>query len=92
MTHDDVGIMSESGEYRRRGRNWYTAVGTLFVIMACIVLVQQLLVWGPEFVADFLTNSDITNEKVSAGMLGFGAFMIMMGFRRNAPTGGPGIR
>lgn len=59
--------------------------------MACIVLVQQLLIWGPEFVADFLTNSDVTNEKVSAGMLGFGSFMIAMGLRKNAPTGGPGI-
>lgn len=92
MTHDDVGTMSGGGEYRRRGRNWYTAVGALFVIMACIVLVQQLLVWGPEFVSDFLVNAEVTNEKVSAGMLGFGAFMIAMGFRRNAPTRGPGTR
>ncbi len=92
MAHYDVWIMSEGGEYRRRGRNWYTAVGALFVIMACIVLVQQLLVWGPEFVSDFLVNAEVTNEKVSAGMLGFGAFMIAMGFRRNAPTRGPGTQ
>ena len=78
------------GEYRRRGRNWYTAIGTLFVIMASIVLVQQLLIWGPEFVSDFVTNAEITNEKVSIGMLGFGAFMIILGFRSNAPTRGPG--
>ena len=82
--------MNSSNEYRRRGRNWYTAIGALFVIMACIVLVQQLLIWGPEFVADFMVSPDITNEKVSTGMLVFGAFMIMMGFRRNAPTRGPG--
>ena len=83
-------MSGKSAEYRRRGRNWYTAIGAMFVIMACIVLVQQLLIWGPEFVADFLVSPDVTNEKVSAGMLGFGAFMIVMGLRRNAPTGGPG--
>lgn len=82
--------MGSSHEYRRRGRNWYTAIGLMFVIMASIVLVQQLLVWGPEFVADFMVSPQITNEKVSIGMLGFGAFMIAMGFRPNAPTGGPG--
>ena len=76
--------------YRKRGRNWYTAIGVLFVVMACIVLVQQLLIWGPEFVIDFIVNLHITNEKVSLFMLGFGAFMIAMGFRKNAPTRGPG--
>lgn len=80
---------NSSNEYYRRGRNWYTAIGVLFVVMASIVLVQQLLIWGPEFVVDFIANSEITNEKVSIGMLGFGTFMIAMGFRKNAPTRGP---
>ena len=72
-----------SGEYYRRGRNWYTAIGALFLIMASIVLVRQLLIWGPEFMLDFLLNSEITNEKVSFGMMGFGVFMITLGFRRH---------
>ena len=71
-----------SHEYYRRGRNWYTAIGTLFLIMAGIVLVRQLLIWGPEFMSDFLLNSEITNEKVSVGMIGFGIFMIVLGFTR----------
>jgi len=50
--------------------------------MATIVLIQQLLIWGPEFVEDFLFNGDITNEKVSMGMLTFGIFMIVLGFRK----------
>lgn len=70
-----------SYEYRRRGRNWYTAIGTLFMVMAGIVLARQLILWGPEFVLEFLLNLEFTNEKVSAGMIGFGAFMIMLGFR-----------
>lgn len=72
-----------SSEYYRRGRNWYTAIGALFLIMASIVLVRQLLIWGPEFMLDFLLNFEITNEKVSFGMMGFGAFMIALGFRKH---------
>ncbi len=51
--------------------------------MAGIVLVRQLLIWGPEFVVDFLLNAEITNEKVSIAMLGFGIFMIALGFRKH---------
>ena len=72
-----------SHEYYRRGRNWYTAIGTLFIIMATIVVVRQLILWGPEFMTDFLMNSEITNEKISVGMIGFGIFMIALGFRKH---------
>ncbi|WP_026089927.1 MULTISPECIES: hypothetical protein [Nitrosopumilus] len=72
-----------SHEYYRRGRNWYTAIGVLFSVMAGIVLVRQLLIWGPEFVEEFLINGEITNEKVSMAMLAFGIFMIALGFRRH---------
>jgi multisubunit Na+/H+ antiporter MnhB subunit len=72
-----------SHEYYRRGRNWYTAIGALFLIMAGIVIVRQLLIWGPEFMTDFLLNSEITNEKVSAIMIGFGVFMIALGFKKH---------
>lgn len=72
-----------SHEYYRRGRNWYTAIGSLFLIMAGIVLVRQLLIWGPEFMTDFLLSSEITNEKLSVAMIGFGIFMIVLGFKRH---------
>ncbi len=71
-----------SHEYYRRGKNWFSAIGVLFSVMAGIVLVRQLLIWGPEFVEEFLFNGEITNEKVSMGMLGFGIFMILLGFRK----------
>ncbi len=71
-----------SPEYYRRGRNWYTAMGTLFIIMALIVLVRQLILWGPEFVRDFLLNSELTSEKMSIGMILFGVFFIGLGFRK----------
>ena len=70
-------------EYYRRGKNWFTAMGILFIIMAAIVLVRQILLWSPEFVLDFLLNSKITNEKISVGMIAFGVFMLALGFRKN---------
>jgi hypothetical protein len=71
-----------SYEYNRRGRNWFSAMGVLFSVMAGIVLVRQLFIWGPEFVEEFLFNGEITNEKVSMAMLVFGIFMIVLGFRK----------
>ncbi len=72
-----------SSEYPRRGRNWFTAMGLLFIIMALIVLVQNIIIWSPEFVYDFLVGPDITNEKISLAMIVFGCFMIVMGFRKS---------
>lgn len=72
-----------SHEYYRRGRNWFSAIGVLFCVMGGIVLIQQLLIWGIEFVADFLFNGEITNEKVSMAMIIFGIFMIGLGFTKH---------
>lgn len=71
-----------SHEVRRRGRNWFTAMGVLFIVMALIAITRNLLIWGPEFVLDFLLNSDITNEKISVGMIVFGGIMIVLGFKK----------
>jgi preprotein translocase subunit SecF len=72
-----------SHEYYRRGKNWFTAIGVLFCVMGGIVLIQQLLIWGIDFVEDFLFNAEFTNEKVSVAMLGFGIFMIALGFTKH---------
>ena len=71
-----------SHEFHRRGKNWFTAMGVLFIIMGSIVIARNLIIWGPEFVLDFLLNSEITNEKISFGMFAFGGFMIILGFRK----------
>ena len=60
-----------SYEYKRRGKNWHTAMGLLFIVSGMIVLVRQILIWTPDFVFDFLVNSEFTNEKVSIAMLAF---------------------
>ncbi len=71
-----------SHEYHRRGKNWFTAMGILFIVMALIVIIRNLLIWGPEFVVDFFVSAEVTNEKISAGMLVLGVLMIVMGFRK----------
>jgi len=71
-----------SHEYLRRGKNWFTAMGVLFIVMALIVLTRNLLIWGPEFVLDFFLSAEVTNEKISAGMLVVGILMIFLGFRK----------
>ena len=71
-----------SREYSRRGRNWFTAMGVLFIVMAAIVLVRNMILWSPEFTLDFLLSPDITNEKVSLGMIIFGCIMIGLGYRK----------
>jgi len=72
-----------SEEIYRRGRNWFTAIGVLFCVMGGIVLIQQLLIWGIDFVEEFLFNGEFTNEKVSVAMICFGIFMIALGFRKH---------
>ena len=69
------------GSYKR-GRNWFTAMGILFIVMAGIILTRNLLLYGPEFLADYFISKEITNEKISAGMIGFGTFLIFLGFRK----------
>lgn len=57
-------------------------MGVLFIVSACIVLVRQLIYWTPDFVVEFLFDGNITNEKVSVGMIIFGCFLVAYGFRR----------
>lgn len=67
------------GKVRRK--NWFTAMGMLFIIVASIAIIRDLLIWGPEFTADFFTSSDITSEKISIGMFGIAGFLITLGLR-----------
>ena len=76
-----------SHEHYRRGRNWFSAIGVLFCVMGGTVLIQQVLIWGIDFVEDFLYNNEFTNEKVSVAMIGFGIFMIVLGLRKHEQKG-----
>ena len=71
-----------SREYSRRGKNWFSAMGILFIVMASIVLVRNMILWSPEFALDFLLGPDITNEKISLCMIIFGFIMIGWGYKK----------
>ena len=71
-----------SGEYHRRGRNWLTAMGILFLVVAAVTLVRDIIIWSPDFVVDFFFNSEINAQKVSLGAIAFGAFMVTLGFTK----------
>ncbi len=66
---------------RVRRKNWFTAMGVLFIVVASIAIIRDLLIWGPEFTTDFFTSSDITSEKVSVAMYGIAGFLIVLGLR-----------
>ena len=57
-------------------------MGVLFIVMAAIIIIRNLLIWGPDFVADFFISPEITNEKISVGMIGVGSFLIFLGTRK----------
>ena len=49
-----------SEEYPRRGRNWLTAMGVLFLVVATVTLVRDIIIWSP----DFVVGDDINSVKV----------------------------
>ena len=69
-----------SEEYPRRGRNWLTAMGILFLVVAAVTLVRDIIIWSPDFVVEFFFNSEINTQKISLGAITFGASMIALGF------------
>ena len=71
-----------SEEYPRRGRNWFTAIGVLFMIVAAITLVRDTIIWSPDFMVDFIFDSNINPQKTSLAAIAFGIFMIILGFRK----------
>ena len=63
-------------------KNVFTAFSVLFFLSAAIIPIQNLIVWGPDFVVDFYTSSEITAEKLSLGVIGLGLFMLFLGYKK----------
>jgi len=60
-------------------KNVFGAFSILFLISGIIIPLQNLIIWGPEFVAKYFTSSDITAEKLSIIVIGIGVFFIIYG-------------
>ena len=71
-----------SEEYTRRGRNLKTAMGVIFLVVAAVTLVRDIIIWSPDFVVEFFFNSDINAQKISLGSIAFGMFMIIWGYKK----------
>ena len=63
-------------------KNVFGAFGILFFISGVIIPLQNLIIWGPEFVARYFTSSDITAEKLSLVVITIGIIMIIYGKKK----------
>ena len=63
-------------------KNVFGAFGILFFISVAIIPLQNLVIWGPEFVLKYFTSSDITAEKLSIAVIGIGVLMIIYGKKK----------
>tara|TARA_Y100000590_G_C15465272_1_gene918000 strand:+ start:685 stop:915 length:231 start_codon:yes stop_codon:yes gene_type:complete len=63
-------------------KNVFGAFSILFFISGVIIPIQNLIIWGPEFVAGYFTSSDITAEKISIVVIGIGVIMMIYGKKK----------
>ncbi|AFU59480.1 hypothetical protein Ngar_c25580 [Candidatus Nitrososphaera gargensis Ga9.2] len=85
---------------RKRGRNWMSAMGILFMVSAAIILIRNIvlfyidhsigLVEDPAqlFLNNFV-NNQVTNEKFAIAMIAAGCFLLYWGFFRKNEDYGP---
>ena len=52
-----------SEEYPRRGRNWKTAMGVLFLVVATVTLVRDIIIWSPDFFVEFFLIRTLMHKK-----------------------------
>ena len=64
-------------------KNVFGAFGILFFISGGIIPIQNLIIWGPEFVLRYFTSSDITAEKLSLIVIGIGVVTMIYGIKKN---------
>jgi len=77
----------------RRGKNWMSAMGILFIVMAGIITIRDLLLFSQLYTVGFFldnfTNSAITNEKFVIGMLVGGGILLYWGYFKKKEDYGP---
>ena len=75
----------------RRGRNWMSAMGVLFIVAAAIIIIRNLAFFNIEHAAgliedptqqflDNFSNDQITNEKFAIAMIAAGGFLLYWGY------------
>jgi len=83
----------KTDEERRRGKNWMSAMGILFIVMAVVIALRNLYFVTTElsfeFYLDNYTNGEITNEKFVIAMILIGAFLLYWGYFKKKEEYGP---
>jgi hypothetical protein len=68
---------------RNSRKEWMFPLGVLFIVMASIIFLRNLILitteLGIEFFVDNFTNSEITNEKFVIAMVSIGIVLIYFG-------------
>ena len=71
---------------RDRRKEWMFPLGVLFIIMATISLIRNLILIStelrPEFFVDNFFTSAITNEKITVVMYAIGLILVYFGRRK----------
>jgi hypothetical protein len=58
-------------------KNWVSAMAVLFAVVATIILLRNIALWGIEFVLDFMINDQLTNEKFVLAMYGISIILFL---------------
>lgn len=58
-------------------KNWMSAMAILFAIVATIILLRNIALWGIDFVLDFMINDQLTNEKFVLVMYGVSIILLL---------------
>jgi hypothetical protein len=58
-------------------KNWMSAMAVLFAVVATIVLLSNIALWGIDFVLDFMINDQLTNEKFVLVMYGISIILFL---------------
>jgi hypothetical protein len=84
----------------RRGRNWMSAMGVMFLLMAAIILIRNAILLALDHSAgvvgsplaqflDNFVNGQVTNEKFALAMIAGGGFLLYWGFFKKKEEYGP---
>ncbi|WKT58746.1 hypothetical protein QVH35_05300 [Candidatus Nitrosotenuis chungbukensis] len=52
------------------------------MVSAAIIPIQNLLVWGPDYLYWFYISPDITAEKISIGVIILGLAFVTLGYKK----------
>ena len=63
-------------------KNVFSAFAVIFFLSAAMIPIQNLIVWGPDFVIGFYISSEITAEKLSIAVIGLGFFMLYLAYKK----------